>query len=229
MDQKTKNKLKMYQAVQGICLQHQADWSGLPAFADVLTHFIVQLNELEQTGYRQGIATLGVKAGKDQLLHATIAVAETVSNGLRAYAAGLNDVLLTAQLRFSKWDFKRNGTLSTLYLIDRILEVAQPLAALTGDYGVSQQQLTDLQNMRQQLGDAVWMPRAAIIDRMQQTKAIAYLQRELDGLLKTRLDPLACVLRAAQPGFYMNYRNARMIVDYRGKTNHHGGEDGEVR
>lgn len=222
MDQKTKNKLKMYQAVKTICTQHQADWSSMPAFAQAFTQFSAKLNELDLTGYRQGIATLGVAANKDHLLQTTFALAETVSNGLRAYAAAQNDILLMGQLHFSKWDFKRNGTQSGLYLIDRVLDLAIPMSGLLGDCGITQQQIMDLQSMRLQLDDAVAMPRAAVIDRMQQTAAITAIQSDLDALLKNQLDPLAQVLQATQPGFYTNYCDARIILDYKGKTNDHG-------
>lgn len=227
MDQRGKNKLKMYKAVEAICTAYQAAWSNLPAFASRYTQFSAHLHDLEQAAYRQDIAMAGVAASRDQLLDATIELAEIIANALRSYAAATHNALLEGQLDFPKSEFRTAGQQLILQRIDRVLASGNDHLSALGDYGIVQSDLDNLAALRQQLGETIGTPRNAIIDRKQETQAIADLIDALDDVLRDHLDRLVEVLKPAHPDFYGRYKTARIIVDYKGKKHDAHGPEGD--
>jgi len=217
----------MYQTVDAVCTQNQAVWANLLAFVTVFAQFSGYLIDLEQFSYNQQVSTIGVTAHKNQLLAKTTVLAELVVNALRAYASSIQDAKLTELVHISKSEFKRGGSQLQLQLLDRILELsAQHLIAL-GDFGILPEHLENLSSLRIQLGDTINSPRTSIVERKSQTTEIAQLMKTMDTLLTDQMDNLVAVLKATEPQFYQKYHNARIIVDYRGKTNEHGTHDPE--
>ncbi len=228
MNQHAKNKLKMYQTVQAICTQNQAVWVNLPAFGTAFAQFSTHITELEQLGYNQNVSTIGVTASKNQLLDETTLLAELITNALRAYASSIHDAKLTEQVHISKWDFKRGGSQQLLQLVDRIVEIATINISALSDFGIQQEQLDTFSNLRLQLGDTINSPRTSIVERKSQTTEIAHLIKSIDNLLINQLDNLVNVLKGNNPQFHQKYHSARIIVDYKGKTNEHADHDPET-
>jgi len=228
MNQRSKNKLKMYQTVQTICTQNQAVWANLLAFVTVFAQFSGYLVDLEQFSYNQQVSTIGVTAHKNQLLAKTTVLAELVVNALRAYASSINDAKLTELVHISKWEFKRGGSQFQLQLLDRILEIGTLHLNALADFGIQPEHLDTLEDLRLQLGSVINSPRTSIVERKSQTTEIAHLMKAIDTLLTDQMDHLVTVLKATDPQFYQKYHNARTIVDYRGKTNEHGAHDPET-
>lgn len=68
-------------------------------------------------------------------------------------------------------------------------------------------------------------PRNAIIDRKGQTIGIKTLITEIDGIIKLQLDKLLFILKEDHPQFFIDYTNARMIVDHGSRHPNGGMED----
>lgn len=219
MNQHGKNKLKMYKAVQVVCTAHQADWNGMPAFANTVASFENKLQELQQAIYKQSVPTAGITTAKDQLLEQMIARAGIMLKALKVYAADQGNAVLAGQLDISKKEFTGGGSQATLNLIDRILERAVENAAALADYGIGQQDIDDYATARDELAAAFGNPRNAIIDRKLETRLIRDRIAEIDTLLKEHLDLLIDVLKADYPAFHKRFRDARIILDQKGKKN----------
>ena len=207
----------MYKAVRSIIEKNQANWSELPAFASAVQTFGERLNALEQAAYHQNLALVGVSAVKNAKRAIVADKAYAMSSSMVAFAVVSNDVELINQMKIAKHELDNCSKDKMLILVDRIITRASDLVNLLGDYGIDQTTADELQLLRDELDAQMSAPRNAIIDRKGQTGRIKSLVRELDAIIKFQLDKLMVILKEDHAQFFIDYTNARMVVDYRSK------------
>ena len=207
----------MYKAVRSIIETNQVNWSELPAFASAVQTFGERLNALEQAAYHQNLALVGVSAVKNAKRAIVAEKAYAMSSSMVAFAVVTNDVELINQMKIAKHELDNCSKDKMLILVDRILTRANDLVNLLGDYGIDQTTVDELQLLRDELDTQMSAPRNAIIDRKGQTGRIKSLVRELNAIIKFQLDKLMVILKEDHPQFFIDYTNARMIVDHRNR------------
>jgi hypothetical protein len=215
MNKNVKNKLAMYKSVKKILQTNQPSWSTLPAFVASVQSFSDRLEALERSGYQQNLALVGVKAVKNAKKAIVIDKAYAMCSALAAYAVVNNDVELVNQMNIAKHKLEIASKSLVLVLVDRITSRASDVVAQLDIYGINQANIDELVLLRDELDDQLNATRNAIIDRKGQTLRIATLVKEIDAILRLQLDKLMVVLKEDYPEFYIAYKNARMIVDYR--------------
>lgn len=221
MKNHNKNKLKMYKAVQHICTLNQADWTDLPAFVTSFAAFSTKLVQLDQLSEKQTMRLKGVRADLNVQRFATIEKAIVMQGALIAFAKDSGNNILRESLRFSKSVLQGGSYASCVQRIRYISESATLYQSNLDEYGVTQAMVDDLELNLAMLEEAFNTPRAAIVDRKQLTQAITALIKEMDQVLRDKLDQLALVLRPSHTEFYDRYHFARSIIEYKGKGNHH--------
>ena len=94
-----------------------------------------------------------------------------------------------------------------------IHDEANAVVASLADYGVTAAVLTSFQTAIDTYVRAISAPRNAITERKTATTELKLLLTETNQSLMLRLDSLVEQYREPQPAFYMDYHNARIIVD----------------
>jgi hypothetical protein len=214
MDKLVKNKLAMYKSVKTILMANQAEWSPLQAFTTSVQSFTTLLASLEQSGYQQNLALVGVSAVKNAKRAIVVDKAYALSSALAAYAVVNNDVELVNQMKIAKYDLEVASKSLVLVLVDRILSRASDFVGQLDSFGVTQASIDELVILRNELDGQLGAARNAIIDRKGQTLRIKSLIKEIDIILKLQLDKLMIVLKEDHLDFFIDYKNARMIIDY---------------
>lgn len=87
-------------------------------------------------------------------------------------------------------------------------------AILVGEYGMTEAQVTDLQNDVNRLLEISEQPRAYQIKRAVATQEIDQLMNQADDILNNQLDKLITIFKNRDVNFYNGYQKARMIMDY---------------
>jgi hypothetical protein len=226
MKNHNKNKLKMYKAVQHICTLNQAYWIDLPAFVNSFAAFSAQLGQLDQLSEKQSLRLMGVRADLDVQRSATIEKAIAMQGALIAFAKDTENNVLRESLRFSKSQLQGGSYALCIQRIHVISQNAAMYLSNLNDYGITQASVEDLELNLTALEEAFNTPRAAIVDRKQFTASIEELIKEIDRVLRDKLDQLMLVLRPSHPEFYDRYHYARAIIEYKGKGNHSTPPDG---
>lgn len=215
----------MFKAVKTVITSNQTQWAALPAFASSFQVFNATLSALEQNAYKQNLSLIGVSAVKEAKRSIVIDKAYAMSSAMVAFAVVNNDVELINHMKISK-HVMRNASISKLtILVDRILLRATDLVGQMDDYGVDQPTVDELQALRDELEVQLNAPRNAIVERKTLTSEIKRLRRELDAILKFRLDNLMELLREEHPSFFKSYKNARVVIDQ--PATHGSGESPE--
>ena len=214
MDKIGKNKVAMYKSLKTIIAQNEASWTSLPAFANAYQTFVERLSALEQRGYQQNLALVGVSAVKDAKKAIVIDKTFAMGSAITAYAVLNKDVELINHMKISKHMLNSAGKELLLVLVDRVIKRATSLAGQLDDFGVDAASVEELSTLRDELDAQMNAPRNAIIDRKGQTIGIKTLITEIDGIIKLQLDKLLFILKEDHPQFFIDYTNARMIVDH---------------
>lgn len=217
MNKNTKNKIAMYKAVKSVIDANQTAWNALPAFGTVYTAFIETLTALEQSAYDQSLATLGVKAEKNVKREELALKTYAISSGIVAFAVLNNDASLIDQMNIGKWELKNAGKTRLLQLVDRVIAKGTAFGNQLSDFGIDSTAMAELQSLRNETEALLDAPRNAIVERRLHTQQINSLRKELDQILYLQLDKLMVVLKAEHPTFFQSYRNARVVVDLKGR------------
>ena len=212
----------MYKSVKSIIAKNQAAWTGLAAFGSSFQTFTDRLQALEESGYQQNLAIVGVSAVKNAKRTLVVDRAYAISSGIVAYAVVNNDVETINHMKISRHELEKAGKTKLLVLVDRILIRANSIVGQLSDYGIDQTSIDELQTLRDELDVQLSAPRNAIIERKNQTIRIKTLVKEIDIVLKLQLDKLMEILKEDHPDFFTAYTNARVIVDHRNRSGNEG-------
>jgi len=216
----------MFRIVQSVCASNQSAWNGLQPFVTAHTSFNDKLVLLDQLIYEQGKATVGIRKVKDEERLETGKRANKIANALRVYATTTGNTVLSEQLKFSLSDLTQRSNTEAMQLIGRVVEAASANPDVLAGFVITQQDIDDLIQRHHYLVEAFGSVRGAIVNRTKNTSQIEGLIREITSLLKNTLDPMVELLHDDQPDFAKLYKNARNIVDYKGKK-HKGGKEEE--
>lgn len=212
----------MYKSVKSIIAKNQTAWTGLAAFGSSFQTFTDRLQALEESGYQQNLAIVGVSAVKNAKRTLVVDRAYAISSGIVAYAVVNNDVETINHMKISRHELEKAGKTKLLVLVDRILIRANSIVGQLSDYGIDQTSIDELQTLRDELDVQLSAPRNAIIERKNQTIRIKTLVKEIDIVLKLQLDKLMEILKEDHPDFFTAYTNARVIVDHRNRSGNEG-------
>ena len=94
-----------------------------------------------------------------------------------------------------------------------ISELATANLAALADYNITQQDVTDLDDLRTEFHGVKTAPRDAIIDRKKQTDTLPDLISNLRSIFRRRLGRQMTSFKRKQPEFYAGYLAARVILD----------------
>lgn len=213
-----KNKLAMYKNVKVVIAKHADAWSELPAFASAVERFNDRMEKLEKSAYLQDLSLVGVSAVKNAVKTMAVEKSHAMASAMLAYGVVNNDVELINRMKISRSTLMKSSRDRVLLFIDRILESAVIHLDGLDMYGVDLGDVNALRSMRDELDIQLSAPRNAIIDRKGETARINFLEKELDAIVHLQLDKLVVVLKEGHPEFFVDYKNARMIIDYRNRV-----------
>lgn len=217
MKKHMKNKLAMYKSVKVVIASHADAWSELPAFVSAVERFNDRLGKLEQSAYLQDLSIVGVSAVKNAVKTMAVEKTHAMASAMLAYGVVSDNVELISRMKITRSTLLKSSRDRVLVFIDRVLESAAKYLESLSIYGVEQSDVNELRSLRDELNIQLSAPRNAIIDRKGETAKINFLEKELDVIVNLQLDKLVVVLKEGHPDFFVDYKNARMIIDYRNR------------
>jgi hypothetical protein len=216
MDKKKGAKLEMWRTVRDLqnnatYATHIASVAGIGAGFTALEGHITQMESLDVG--RGGAAAVAGPAKKvaRALLTNTAAAVDGI---FTAYAADTNDELLLAQVnkeqshleRMRDEDLRAHGQ----FLLAQIpTPIGAPLTAL----GLTTTLATQLQTRFDTFNTLMTLPQSKLAQESTYVTLLETQEDQVDKLLDLKLDKLMRQFKEAQPQFYTEYREARVIND----------------
>lgn len=215
----------MYKAVQTVIAENNSAWAGFPAFETAVQSLTDKITLLEQSGYNQAFATVGVSALRDAKREAAAVRFQAIASSITAFAVVSNRPELIEQMKISKWDLLQGPAVRMLQRLDLIIAKATENLGDLAPYAIDQTVLDELIATRDELNTLLTSPRQAIVSRKTTTAQLTVLSRDINNLIKLRIDNLMEMIKFEHPDFFAAYKNARVVVDLRSR---HSGNEGDI-
>lgn len=184
----------------------------MPGFNHLFTKFQTHLEELRNSITEQYTLTGGYKEQKTKSKQTLITTIREVSTRVQAYAWIAEDKVLYHKVSASKSAILLMTDTSTNAYGRLVHELATEHQAVLAPYGVDIAMLNKLKTAIDDYYHNIPQPRAAQINRMFHTANIERLLKELSHLL-VGMDILVRTLEHSQHNFYINYFDAKILVD----------------
>lgn len=213
MTNRQENKNSMYYAVNRTCDKHTKVWEGLPAYATASKEFKVTFNEIQDVGGNQMINITGIAENKQKEEEEMINLTLFVGSGVFAYASVISDHELQRKVQCSPSGLKRMTDTELRNMCNEVFKAAVKVVDLLADYGVTMEDVKQLQKEIDDYAQVIAAPRDALITRAKATARLEELFDQADKILKEQMDKLMIMFKTKAPDFYNEYFNARKIVD----------------
>ena len=133
---------------------------------------------------------------------------------LKAYANATNDKVLLAKVDYVKSDFTQVADSVVFDIATLLLFLASPLLPLLEKYFVDVQIISEFNAELNRFHDSLPQKRVATAGTKVATENIGQVFDTLTNLLNDEIDVLIDLFKEREPRFFMEYTNARIIVNY---------------
>lgn len=217
MTKKQTAKTNMYLGLEMYLNGRMNIWQVLALFVTLVTNFKNKVVNLQALQAKQEELLTGYAMQKR---NARIAMAETafrIKCALQTFASDQNNEILYMKVNWSLSDLIEGSSLASRNRCQVIYDQAIPVVDDLGPYAVTQDELEGLLRQIEAYNSIISGSKNVIGQRKQITKDIATAIREIDTLLKTKMDKLVANWKSSSPNFYDTYFIERKI--YEAKTN----------
>lgn len=204
----------MYKTVRNTVEANGTIWEGIPAVVSTVDHLRQMIQELDNLDQEQRLATLGVRAAKDELRTARIDLLVRLSGALNVLGKNTGNIILREQMKIRTSHLETCSRQEFLNLVDRIVTAAIEHSAELLVYGIQTSEIDQLPIIRQELEVGILSTRAATVKKKIFTQQVDTISHEIDDTLKNELDPLVKMLKGSHPIFVNTYFSSRLIINY---------------
>lgn len=210
-----KNKLAMYRAANAVLTKpnYQSLWEKAPGFSALHEEFTNVLEEIDALSNQHGVRRTGIADDKDAARMAMCKAANVVAGAVAAFAHRSNNhELLTRVDTTLSVLLSGRGQDSSDKCKDILAGATANLPNLA-DYELQQSDLDQLNKLIVAYDKLAPQPQVARAKNKSAGQALEAAFDKADGVLNNGLDKLMLKYESAQPEFFRDYTNARMIVD----------------
>jgi hypothetical protein len=232
MKEKQTSKLKMYMEISGLMEKNLNKWSNVIEIKNTYEDFLNnndKIIELKADHDKDISPVISSKAAKREEL---INKAVPIANVLQVYAYDANDKDLSKSVNFSRNKLTKSKdselidkcniiwkTAKKLYgkslssaeeVINSNKKARQASPNISG-YGLSGQMIDELEEANKAFIDAILELKDAISHKNKCAKKVNEHIKTNDKLLRNKLDRLMTLFETSEPGFYQDYKKARVV------------------
>jgi len=208
------NRKNMMDTVNSYLDENASKWQSIARLAAAKTELSQKLNAIDSAATAQAEAQVTIGKSKLALKRAIATKADILNDLIEAYASVEGNDELARQMGDNQTDIFRLPYNEFFIKVKAIIDKATELQeTLTADYGLTAEQITDLQNDVNQLLEINGQPRAYQIKSSIATNEIEQLLNDAHDILNNQIDKIMSVFKRSDPNFYHGYQKARVIVD----------------
>ncbi len=212
MNAKQEAKLTMFRGVELNLDANSSIIADVPALAVAVSEFKTIIANVINVARLKDVNLAGIATDKTVSKQTLAQKTADISGFIYAFATenGNNTLQQEVDYNFTKLLKTRDEQLAPRCQIihDRAEENKSPLK----DYGINAAKLADLQSAIDSYAAATPKTRTAVSNRKTLNSNFAALFRQLDTILKKRIDKLINNFRESHPDFVKNHESARLII-----------------
>ena len=213
MEKVQENKMSMYLAVHKVVNSYVEAWKDLLAFQNLINEYDGVLNNIKAFRLVQEKKITGLTKNKRDARSNAVKKCLAVAGAFYSYAVFIGDNDLADRVSYSMYDFNRCRDTIVRDRLELVHNTVQEYIEDMPDYGVTQEDLDELEALTEKYAETCEDPRHAITDRSRATKQLKDLFKNADSILKMRLDKMIVQFKENRPDFWQHFKNARKIVN----------------
>jgi hypothetical protein len=215
MKQSQMNRKHMLDTTLAFLDENPDKWQTIPKIGDVKIQLTGISQQIDTTAEDQEASQLAIGKMKAALKRTMAQKADILNDQVEVFAiVSGNDELaeLMSDNYSSLYRMKNDDMMRRVKLI--ITSARDNQEALVPDYGVTEEQITDLENDYDSFLEINGKPSEFRVKSRMATVGLEELFTEANNLLSDHLDNLMKIFQRRDPNFYQGYLSAREVVDY---------------
>jgi hypothetical protein len=211
MTSKQDGNIRMSMSTEIFLRNYSSITDGLPNFATYFSRIQTTNADIQAAQQLQELDKTGITANKNQLKATLIVPAVDIARRMVAYATNVNNPVFLAKINYSESDLKRSSDTELKSRCQVIYDHAKENLGLLDGYGITRDNLVQLQTAIMNFNDAFPQRRVGTTDKKQATQHLADLFKVLADTYD-RIDKLIEMVRISHPDFYNEYKNVRKVI-----------------
>lgn len=208
------NQKEMFDAVLSYMNTTSAVWSAIPKIGSIKNEFETLITSIDDKSVDQNKAQTYLGKEKKQLKRLIAEKADILNDQVEAFALMEDKPDLALRMNQSKTElFLLKNEMFIKKIDEVLLETENNIDPLSAEYGVTAQQVSDLDTDLDNFKGLNGMPRKYQIDSVIATKDLELLFKETNDLLNDKLDKLMKIFKRRNASFYTGYLAARRIIN----------------
>jgi len=215
MNQRQMNSKHMLDASLSYLNDKSAIWQSIAKIGEVKNQLDAISLDIDNAADEQEQSQVTIGKIKLTLKHTICEKADILNDVVEVFALMNGKQKLGDKMGDSATDLLKMKNEDMLRRVKQIIKAAsENQEVLTADYGLTAEQITDLQADCDQFLELNGQPREYQIKSSMATKSLEDLISEANNLLSNQLDNLIKIFKRRNASFYNGYLKARMVVDY---------------
>jgi hypothetical protein len=217
MDKKSENRISMYKTVIGLCDANMTIINEIPAFGGALLQFKGKVSVIDATAELQTLDIRGHARDKEAARATLEATAVALAGAMASFAEANGNLTLEAEVDFTASELMLARDEELVYHCENLEgKINRHIAELT-PYGITELVMDGYGDLIEAYKARTYDPTLARTQKKAYTRLLKEQTRDANRFLKRNMDPLAKMFDAHHHEFYLQYRNARVIYDLKGR------------
>ncbi len=213
MNDKQSNQYRMHLAVQECLDTNLEKWNGIPIIVQMKNELDELIQRIEVKDSESSADSTTFTKQKELLRNTVTRKAVSMAGVLSSFAAITGDDEMADSMHLTESMLNKAKETDIENMVNPIIEMATNHVDDFIDYGVTAEQVTELQTSLDDFTARIGKPRVIRNQAFAAIKMIDALIDEARDLLNNKLDKLMLRFRYSDPEFYDAYTRARTIVD----------------
>jgi len=213
MNRMQTNVVDMGSTVSVYMDKNKTIWGDVKAIADAVNDVNTTLAGIADADKKKQSATKGAGQDKSTARHDLEDQILVIADQLVAYGEATQNPKLVAQAETTLPTLDKLSAQDLVTAGKTYSDLATANLAALADYGVEQDDVTELDDLTKAFSKVKTEPRDAVVEQSKQTGTVQGLTATLRTILRRRLDKLMTQFKRSDPEFYAGYLAARVIVD----------------
>jgi len=211
MSKYLENKMSMYQGVRTFLATIVDKVASIPALTKAISDFELMVDQIKAKTLEVGSASAGKAQKKANAEEELLTALIPVKSILAAYASQNTDAELRAKTVLTESQLRKMRDTDLQNTAKGILQAGNDKLATAGDFGLTQEKLTALDDKIKAFSSATGEREASVGKRVGARTAMMDLYDQADEILVERIDNLMEQMRDKEPQMCEEYNSTRLV------------------
>lgn len=217
-------KLRMYHVVLGVLDNNKSLVERVEMLAKEAANLRLTVKNIEEEHPKQAVDTKGVTQSIHNQREELGETANILAGALYSYGAHLGNTDLCERMNIYPSTLQRATLADFKRICSEVLSEAEKAGEALLKYGIEANTIVEFKGDLEKYGTEASQPRQSQVEKSTATLTLEELFTRADDILFNHIDGLVLPFKRTNVEFYLDYQNARVIVDRGSRAKKDGNE-----